>query len=315
MRPLLLLLPAVASLLVACSDADQELQCRVGADCASGVCLSNGTCQTVVPEPDAGPDTPLEDAQDAAEDPGDLPDSSEADSTSTTCSPNKDGIITREEVPLKAGLNAKFKVATSVAVDTTGTDQGGKRLWDYSGDLTGDHLTLVELQKLDSLWFAPDYPTATYAARLSDSQDLLGVFQLTDSQLLLLGVVSPEDGLYRTQLKYEPAVVVLQFPLQPGATWTTTSQVSGVAMGVMSVYTEKYESQVDAQGELKIPLGTFEVLRVRTLLTRTVVPIVTTTRTFTFTSECFGTIASITSESNETKEEFTKASEIRRLSP
>lgn len=314
MRPLLLL-AAASVLLMACSDNEAEVQCRVGADCASGVCLSDGTC--ALPQPDAGKDqATVEDAaQDAGEEPAETPDAGDADSTSTTCMPNMDGVITREEIPLRAGLNAKFKIAADVDIDTHGVDQNGTRTWDYSDDLAGDHLTILELQKIDSLWFAPKFPTATYAARLAESADLLGVFQLTDDQLLLLGVVSPDDGLYRTELKYDPAVVVLQFPIEQGKTWTTNSQVSGVAMGVASVYTEKYESQVDAKGNLVTPLSTFPVQRVRTLLTRTVGMMVTTTRSFSFATECFGTVATITSGSNETAEEFTKAAEIRRLSP
>lgn len=312
MRPLLLL-AAASTLLLACSDDDPAAQCRVGADCASGVCLSDGTCALPQPGPDADKDQST--GEDAAPEEADTPDSVAEDSTSTTCSPNMDGVITREEVPLAAGLNAKFKIATSVDVDTAGVDQGGTLTWDYSIDLPGDHLTILELQKLESLWFAPKFPNATYAARLSESADLLGVFQLTGDQLLLLGVVSPEDGLTRTELKYEPAVVVLQFPLEQGKTWSTNSQVSGVAMGVASLYSEKYESQVDAQGALKTPLTTFPVQRVRTLLTRTVGLLVTTTRSFSFATECFGTVATITSESNETAEQFKKAAEIRRLSP
>lgn len=314
MRPLLLL-AAASALLIACSDNDAEVECRVGADCASGVCLSGGTCQ--LSQPDAGKDqSTVEDAAaDAADEATETPDASDADSSSTTCKPNMDGVITRDEIPLAAGLNAKFKIATNVDINTHGVDQAGTLTWDYSIDLAGDHLTILELQKIDSLWFAAKFPTATYAARLAESSDLLGVFQITDDQLLLLGVVSPDDGMTRTELKYEPAVVVLQFPIEQGRTWSTNSQVSGLAMGVASVYTEKYESQVDAKGNLLTPLSTFPVQRVRTLLTRTIGLMTTTTRSFSFATECFGTVATISSNSNESAEEFTTAAEIRRLSP
>jgi len=312
MRPLLLL-AAASLLLIACSDNEAEVQCRVGADCASGVCLSDGTCALPQPGPDADKDQST--SEDAAEEPADLPDANDAESSSTSCKPNLDGVIARDEIPLQAGLNAKFKIATDVDIDTHGVDQGGTLTWDYSIALPGDHLTILELQKIDSLWFAPKFPTATYAARLSESADLLGVFQITDDQLLLLGVVSPADGMTRTELKYEPAVVVLQFPIEQGKTWSTNSQVSGVAMGVASLYSEKYESQVDAKGNLITPLSTFPVQRVRTLLTRTVGVMTTTTRSFSFATECFGTVATISSASNESAEEFTKAAEIRRLSP
>ena len=95
----------------------------------------------------------------------------------------------------------------------------------------------------------------------------------------------------------------------------TDSTVSGLATGIYSYYFEDYESQVDAHGELDTPFGTFEVLRVRVVLTRTVGMLVTELRTFAFVSECFGTVANIHSHENEHDQEFTQADEVWRLAP
>jgi hypothetical protein len=38
-------------------------------------------------------------------------------------------------------------------------------------------------------------------------------------------------------------------------------------------------------------------------------------RSFLFVAECFGTVATITSQDNETNEQFDQASEVRRLAP
>jgi hypothetical protein len=54
---------------------------------------------------------------------------------------------------------------------------------------------------------------------------------------------------------------------------------------------------------------------VATDLTRTVGALVTTQRTFTFVTDCFGPVAVITSQTDETQPEFTSASEVRRLAP
>ena len=35
---------------------------------------------------------------------------------------------------------------------------------------------------------------------------------------------APEDGLYRTELTYDPAVKILSFPLQSGATFTANAR-------------------------------------------------------------------------------------------
>ncbi|MBI5479648.1 MAG: hypothetical protein HY906_12365, partial [Deltaproteobacteria bacterium] len=237
------------------------------------------------------------------------------DGAPITCSPDDDGVITRAEMPLKAGLHATFRVATDAVVDTAGTPQGSGRRWDLTAALDGDHALLSETRPLAGTWFAGKFGGATYAARLSDGNDLLGVFEVTADALLLRGVVSPDDGLTRTELTYDPPVTVLAFPLQSDATFSTTSIVSGLASGLWSAYGEKYESQVDAEGELRTPFGDFHVLRVRTVLTRTVAMIPTVSRTFAFVTDCFGTVATVRSRDNETAVEFTQAAEVWRLSP
>lgn len=302
-----------ASLTLACASAAHT--CRVGADCASGICTTDGHCAVLR---DSGP----LDAGFGA-DAGSLVDSGVADQDAASvddsgvrvCSGNHDGVITRDEVPLRAGLHATFRVASNTAIDTTG---GGSdpRTWDLSGALTGDADSRVDLIDPSGAWWSASYPTATYAAQLSASSDNLGVFSVTDGALSLLGVVSPADGLTRTNLAYAPPVVVLAFPLAQSDTWTTTSTVTGVALGVPGTYTETYTSVVDASGTLLTPLGEMPVLRVRTDMQRmSGVIALTSSRTFGFVSECFGTAATITSQANATQVEFTNAAEVRRLAP
>ena len=315
---------SLVAALAACSDTPAR-QCRVGADCASGICASDGTCGLTAMPPDGS---------DGGGTNGDAMSTTDAPSSETStdaamsgCSPNKDGMITRDEVPIAAGLHATYKIATNEDITTTGTmGAGGKRVWDYSAALPSDTSVLVETQSLMGKWFAPKYPSATYATKLSDSSDLLGVFETSPGALLLQGVVSPAEngsnGSNGTQLSYSPSVAVLKFPLVMDASWTTDATASGTAQGVplalATATEEKYESKVDAAGTLKTPLGTFDVLRVQTLLTRTVgtgFTTVTTVRSFAFVTECYGTIATITSSDNEPNVEFTHAVEIRRISP
>jgi hypothetical protein len=299
--------------IVACGDGAVR-ECRVGADCASGTCTPEGTCAAPAgasggpaPGADGGGTTDGGDPADAPSlDGGKLP----------GCVPNKDGLITRDEVPIQAGLRATYRVAEDVDVSTAGTPRSdGTRLWDFSGALPNDANVLVETMSLTGKWYQPKYSGATYATKLRMSSDLVGVFETAPGSVALRGVVTPDDGLYRTELAYDPSVSVLAFPLKVDATWTSDSSVSGVATGVPVAYSEKYESQVDAKGDLKTPLGTFSVLRVRTLLTRTVGFSVTKVRTFAFVTECYGTVATVTSQDNEGDVEFTHALEIRRIAP
>ena len=267
--------------------------------------------------PDAGPRPDMDQPDMRLPDQG-LPDMRLPDMAQPgVCQPNRDGRITRAEVPLRAGLSAKYRVATSAPVSTRGEDAGqGRRSWELSEQLAGDRLMLVEAQDPTGRWFSQEYPEATYTTRLSESSDLLGVFKLTPEALLLLGVVSPGEGLTRTRLKYDPPVAVLSFPVEPDKTWSSDARVSGLASGVFASYSEKYTSSVDARGVLKTPYGTFDdVMRVRVELERVVGFSTTRTRTYMFVTECFGTVATIVSENNERELEFTTASEVRRLSP
>ncbi len=278
-------------------------ECVVGADCASGVCGADGLC--------AGGDAGPSDGDGGDADAGAGPDGSIG-----ACVPNHDGFIDRDEVRIQPGLTATFRVALDAPVSTAGEFQpGGTRLWDLSAAITGDSDVQVVLSPMDGAWYAESFPDATYATRLSETEELLGVFRATDDALLLLGVVSPDAGAGRTELAYDPPIKVLQFPITAGAQWSTQSTVTGVALGVPSFYSERYEQMADAVGELVTPFGTFPVIRVRVELTRTVGAAVTTSRTYAFSSECFGTVASVVSRDFESEIEFDTAKEVRRLAP
>lgn len=307
-----LLLAAVAVVIAGCADGSAT-SCRVGADCVSGICNSDGTCAR--PRSDAGaddaPSPPADDAFTPTPDAGPVPDSG-----ARICTPNGDGSITREESPLRAGLYATFRIAESTPVDTAGTMTGGERRWDLSSALAGDHDERIELLSPTGTWWSGEFPLASYAARLSASSDNLGVFQIRDDALVLLGVVSPADGVTRTLLENDPPVEVLRFPLRMGDTWSITTTVSGQALGVVSAYTEDYTFVADASGVVVTPFGEVDVIRVRSELDRRQVALpLDSRRSFAFVSECLGTVATITSTSFETDAEFTMAAEVRRLAP
>ena len=308
------LAPALAA--AGCADGSHQ-SCRVGADCASGVCLTDGTCgrprtDAASPGTDAGM---IVETPDAFVGPG-LDTGPTPDSGVRVCSPDHDGTITREESPLRAGLYATFRIAENATVDTAGTTTGGTRHWDLGTALSGDHDERVELLSPEGAWWAGDFPLATYAARLSTSSDNLGVFRVTDTALQLLGVVSPESGFTQTELTNDPPVDVLRFPLREGDTWTITTTVSGQALGVVSAYTEEYTFVADASGSITTPYGDIDVIRVRSELSRTSgFATLDQRRSFAFVGECFGTVATITSTSFETQMDFTRASEVRRLAP
>jgi hypothetical protein len=293
------LLIAIAALQQAACAGGPSNTCDVDEDCASGFCRADGTCG------------PAEDT-----DGGDDGDAGSAPDGPTGCDPDHDGTIARDELPLVPGRTATFRVALDATIDTAGQIDGqGNRRWDLSGALTGDSDGDTALLDPADAWWKDVFPAASYATRLSAEADLLGVFELTDTRLRLLGVVSPTAGASRTELVYDPPVDVLVIPLAPSATWNSDTTISGLAQGVAAYYTEGYQSRVDALGTIDTPYGEFPVSRVAVDLTRQVGAGFVTRRTFSFVAECYSTVATIVSQDYEADAEFTDAAEVRRLAP
>lgn len=272
--------------------------CSIDSDCASGFCKADGTC---------GP-APVDAALQA---------DASSDAPSALCNPDHDGSITLAELPFMAGRMGTFRVTTDAMWNTAGmSNQNGSRAWDLSVQLAGDADRVMKLGSPTGQWWSATFPTATYATELSIEADLKGVFQTSSASLVLVGVVSPDGGTYKTELEYDPPAQVLALPLTAGATWSSTSTVSGTAEGVIVAYTETYESRVDQVGTMKTPYGEFPVLRVATDLTRTAgLTTLLTKRTFSWVAECFGPIATASSQDFGSGAEFTDNAEIRRLAP
>jgi hypothetical protein len=218
-------------------------------------------------------------------------------------------------MPLGAGLHATFRVSGAATFNTAGSSADGGLSWDFTVALAGDKSVLVDTQPLVGKWFANKFAGATYAVPLSSSDTLLGVFEVAPDGLLLRGVVSPTDSATATELTYAPPAKFLGFPMSNGTSWTTTSTVSGRLNGAVWTQTEKYDSVVDKTGAALTPFAQFPVLRVKTVLTRTIGLFPTVTRSFLYVTECFGTVGTINSTANEAQSEFSSTAEVRRLSP
>lgn len=322
-----LLFVLVVALFAACP-GPSPVDCRVGADCVSGVCLGDGTCEPARSGADAGTDggdLPGTDGGPVTADAGHDAGTNDAgvDAGSPVgCLPNHDGTILRSEVAFQAGLRATFRISGTATFDTAGAASAdGGRSWDFTAMLAGDTSRLVETKPVQGEWYESEFPDAGYVSELGQGSNLLGVFSTTDDGLYLQGVVSPSDGVTSTRLRYQPWVKVLQFPLAPAASWETNTTVSGRYNGLVIGFnlpfqTERYQMAVDRSGDAKTPFATFPSLRVRTIMTRSLNTVPTlTVRSFSWNTECFGTIATVTSTDNESSTEFTDVAEARRLSP
>jgi hypothetical protein len=320
-RTIALSVAAVAVLAgAACSSSNPE--CHVGADCASGACDSSGQCVPVTSSGSDAGSSGFDARVEAAVESG--PEASPVAEGGSGCVPDDSGVITRAEVPMLAGVHGTFAITTAtVTMDTAGTAQpDGTTDWDFSAALAGDQTVIITTNSPQGQWFASQFTSATYTSTLSETQSLLGVYQATAASLLLQGVVTPTNGSGEYDLSYSPSAEILALPMQMGTTWTSTSTVTGTADGIPdSTYTEKYASVVDAHGTLKVPYGSFQVLRVQTTLTRTIaLTDIETTQTMTFIAPCFGPVARLTSKTTTYPEPvpgnaFTSVVEAWRLSP
>ena len=297
-------------LLAACAASGNGDECQIGSDCPSGAC-QDGIC--------VDPDGPV--SSSATGGGGATGGSGGAGATSgpggggSFCA-NHDFVVEQGELTLEPGLSAQLLAAQSVPFSTAGSEQvDGTRIWDFTASLSGDHGLVVSTIDVAGTWYADTYPGATYAARLSDAEELLGVFEATTDALVLRGVVSPQDGITKTELVYDPPVTVLDFPISERKTWNSASTITGLAQGVAVFYTEDYAFEVDAKGQALTPYGEFDVLRVHSELVRTIGALVTTVQSHSFVAECFGSVATVVSEDHQLEKEFTDAAEVRRLAP
>jgi len=313
----------VAVALGGCAAGDE---CRFGADCPSGTCTPEGTC-VPVGESDAGPMIdidagpmsgvdagPMMGADAGPLDDGGATDAGPVGDAGPMACHDGDDRLTADELPFPLGESLVRVVATGVSVDTAGTTRAdGTRQWDFEGPYAGDANRTFVRRDPSGQWFDSVFPSATYVLELSAEEDLLGVFEVTSDAVCLLGVVSPTDGLARTELEYDPPVSVWRFPLEEGAAWDETSTVSGLASGVTSVYTERWRVEVDARGTAGTPAGVRDVWRVNTRITRTVGLAVTELRRHAYVEPCVGSVAQIFA--NGSADEPSSASEVWRLAP
>jgi hypothetical protein len=305
------LLVGLLGLLGSSGCSKSQAGCRSDNECPGGACVV-GQCRATT-----GADLAM-----GGSDGGDLgpmgdlattpPDGWSPDAA-PSCTIVSDGVITRAELPIQVGLGGLFAVnaAGSTVPVTTVPQSGG---WDYSAAVSNERKVFDQLMSPSGAWWQGDFPEATYAERLDDSSGLLGIYQATPDALNLIGIVSETDAYPSTSLKYTTPIPLLKLPLMMGKSWMEGSDVTGLYQGV-AVFGdhEDWKMTVDARGPTKVPLGTFDTLRVRIDYHQTYGFLDTTRIILLHMTECYGAVARLRSVDNEPSADFTQASEYRRL--
>ena len=304
---------AYALVLAGCDGKSAATSCRGDQDCPSGLCI-DGQCRPLLdlgqgPADGGGGDDAKAPASDLSTP---IPDGWSPDALAAACSFNNDGVIERSEAPFLVGLGALFAANASGSTVTVNlTPVNG--VWDFSAAVPSERKVFDQLVSPSGTWWAGDFPGATYAERLDDSQPLYGVYKATPTSLELLGVVSEQNGAQKTELTYATPIDVLKFPLSQGMTWSSESNVSGLANGVAVAEHDKYVFTVDARGTTKAPAGSFDTLRLRFDYTQTIGFYTNSHITYLHLAECYGAVARVRSQDAETNADFTQAAEYRRL--
>lgn len=238
------------------------------------------------------------------------------------CVPNLDGKIEASEMQAFFGVSATFLVSPQGEerpVDIVGAMQvSGQRIWDWSADYASDQEAKFGASKVEGKWYADKFSGGEFVASFDAGHTIDAIYKSDESAIYLLGLASteadPPEG--RTLMPYVDPVAIYRFPLEVGGTWVSTGIVQdGLFKSLPYAGKDIYEVKVDAAGELKLPHWSFtQALRVR--VNATVQPAVgasTSQRQVSFLFECFGEVARATSRGGETEEDFTVASEVRRL--
>jgi hypothetical protein len=239
-----------------------------------------------------------------------------------SCLPNLDGKIDAKELLPAFDVPARYLTSPPGRdrdINTAGTvDKDGKRVFDQGTDLADDVIATITAKKVKGTWYESSFPTGTFAAPFDLSGRIDAIYNNDDKALRILGLAStsesPAEG--KTLVVYESPVDLYRFPLAVGVSYTSEGVAkSSVIRGQPYAGKDSYEVKVDGAGQLLLPDLTFtNVLRIRTKVTVTpAAGAITSRRQTSFLAECYGEVMRATSKDNEPNEEFTVASEVRRL--
>jgi hypothetical protein len=238
------------------------------------------------------------------------------------CVPNLDGKIDSNEIQPAIGVPLSYlfsPAGKTRAVDVAGKqDMAGHLTWDFSIDLADDQVAKLAASAIDGKWYAASFPGSAFVVPFDGGDRVDGVYTYDATGYHLLGLASatenPQEG--KTLYVYDAPVDIFRFPLSPGVAYTSIGNVKNATLrGLPYAGQDRYDVKVDGAGTLTLPSITFtQAMRVRTTLTAMPsagAPV--TTKQVSFLFECFGEVARATSQNNEPNDDFTTASEVRRL--
>ena len=228
--------------------------------------------------------------------------------TLPSCTPNRDGAITADELPIALGATLSYYASTNTPVALTGS------VVDLSVERSSDTIVALGPVAVGAQWYAPSFTQGQFVVDGGGGLD--GIYH-QDAQALWLDGTASQTTSPKTLVRYPQPIAVVRFPVVDGAAYTTTASIpDGVISGLPFIGTDKVDIDVTAADRIDVPYVEFSpAMRVRTLVTRTPstgTPVVTK-RTTIFLFECFGEVARAESQTDEPAADFTTAAYLRRF--
>jgi hypothetical protein len=234
------------------------------------------------------------------------------DASLGACLPNRDGVITADELPIALGATLPFYAGTNRTVDLVAHNG----IYDLSMQSPNDTVVAVGPVALSTQWYAASFPMGQFVVDAGGGLD--GIYHQDSTALWLDGTASHDEAppAGKTLVQYAAPIALLRFPLQDGEAYSASAAFSNTTVdGLPLQGSDAVDVDVALGQRLDVPFVQFSpVLRVRTNVTRTPstgTPIINK-RTTLFMFECFGEVARAESNPDEPNADFTTAAFVRR---
>ncbi len=225
------------------------------------------------------------------------------------CIPNRDGMITADELPIALGATVPYYVGTNRTIAQTG------EAWDFSAELPDDDVIALGPTALEDQWYAPSFPSGQFVVDAGNGLD--GIYHQDAQALWLDGTASSDSAMTsRTLIAYPQPIAVLRFPAAEGDAYMTRATLAGATItGLPFNGSDDVSVSIVGEGLLAVPYVELSpVLRVTVSAVRSPTSGPTTSRRTTlFLFECFGEVARAESKADEPSADFTFAAYFRRF--
>jgi hypothetical protein len=224
------------------------------------------------------------------------------------CVPNRDGMITADELPIALGAKVDYYTSTNTAVTQVATNG----VWDFSQERATDQVIALGPVALGTQWYASQFASGQFVVDAGSGLD--GIYHQDAQALWLDGTASQADGANKTLIVYPTPLPVLRFPVTDGEMFTSSVDFTATIDGLPFNGSDEIDVDVTGSGRLDVPYVQFSpTLRVRETAVRRTGTASITKRTTIFLFECFGEVARAESKQDETNPDFTTAAYLRRF--